>query len=86
MSGRLTYGGSIAYVGARTDTNFDVFPAATVRLKPYWLAGARIAYAIRPNLQLFARATNLFDARYEDVFGYRTEGRAIYAGFRLGGL
>jgi vitamin B12 transporter len=85
-SGRLTYGASIAYVGARSDTNFDVFPAAAVRLNPYWLAAARIAYAIRPNLQLFARATNLFDAHYEDVFGYRTEGRAIYAGFRIGGL
>jgi vitamin B12 transporter len=86
VGGRFTYGASVAYVGARTDTNFDVFPAETVRLKAYWLAGARIAYALRPNLQLFARATNLFDARYEDVFGYRTEGRAIYAGIRLGGL
>ena len=83
-SGRLTYGGSLAYVGARGDTNFDVFPAQRVRLKPYWLAGARLAYSARPWLELFARASNLFDARYQDVFGYRTEGRAIYAGLRLG--
>ena len=83
-SGRLTYGGSLAFVGARHDTNFDVFPAQRMRLKPYWLAGARLAYSVRPGLELFARASNLFDARYQDVFGYRTEGRAVYAGLRLG--
>jgi vitamin B12 transporter len=84
-SGRFTYGASIAYVGARGDTNFDVFPSEAVRLKAYWLAGARLGYSLRPGLELFARASNLFDSRYQDVFGYRTEGRAFYAGVRLGG-
>jgi len=83
-SGPLSYGASLAYVGGRIDTNFDVFPAQRVRLKPYWLAGARIAYRIRAGLQLFARGSNLFDERYQDVFGYRTEGRAVYAGINLG--
>ena len=80
-----SYGASIAYVGARSDTNFEVFPSQKVRLDAYWLAGARVAYAVSPHVELFARASNLFDARYQDVFGYRTEGRAIYAGVRLGG-
>jgi vitamin B12 transporter len=83
--GRLTYGGSIAYVGKRGDTNFDVFPAQTVRLKAYWFAGGRVAWTMGPGVELFARASNLFDAKYQDVFGYRTEGRALYAGIRLGG-
>ena len=81
--GRFTYGASLAYVGARTDTNFDVFPAARVRLRPYWLAGARIAYSVRPGLDLYVRGTNLLDERYQDVFGYRTEGRGLFAGIRL---
>jgi vitamin B12 transporter len=72
-------------VGARRDTNFDVFPAQAVSLKSYWLAGARVGYSIRPGVELFARGSNLFDAGYQDVFGYRTEGRAVYAGIRLGG-
>jgi vitamin B12 transporter len=84
-SGRLTYGASLAYVGARSDTNFDVFPAQAVRLRAYWLAGGRLGWSLRPGVELFARASNLFDARYQDVFGYRTEGRALYAGIRLGG-
>ena len=50
--------------------------------RPYWLAGARIAYAVRPGIELFARGSNLFDTRYEDS-GYRTEGRGVFVGIRL---
>ena len=82
---RFTYGASLAFVGKRIDTDFDVFPAERVRLNSYWLAGARVAYALRPGLELFARGTNLLNARYQDVVGYRTEKRALYAGLRLGG-
>jgi vitamin B12 transporter len=83
VAGSFSYGASLAYVGAHLDNNFDVFPSQVVRLDAYWLANARAAYALRPNLDLFARASNLFDSRYQDVFGYRTEGRGLYAGIRL---
>ena len=82
-SGRFSYGASLAFTGARRDENFDIFPSQMVRLDPYWLGGARIAYAARPGVELFARAANAFDARYQDVVGYRTEGRSLYAGIRL---
>jgi vitamin B12 transporter len=82
-SGKFSYGASAAYVGTRSDVNFDVYPSATVPLHSYWLAGARVAYAVRPGLELFARAANAFDRNYQDVYGYRTEGRSLYAGIRL---
>jgi len=82
--GRLSYGGSIAYVGERFDTDFEVIPAQRVRLKAYLMAGARVAYRLRKGVELFVRGSNLFDARYQDVFGYRTEGRAMFLGIRLG--
>ena len=82
-SGRLSYGASIAYTGTRSDTNFDVFPSQAVRLGAYWLGGARIAYALSDRIELFGRAANAFDATYQDVFGYRTEGRSLYVGIRL---
>jgi vitamin B12 transporter len=81
-SGRLTYGASVAYVGAHLDAR-DAPPFGVVSLRSYWLGGARIAYALRPRVELFGRASNAFDARYQDVFGYRTEGRSLYAGIRL---
>jgi vitamin B12 transporter len=80
--GRLTYGASVAYVGAHLDQR-DVAPFDVVSLRAYWLGGARVAYAVTDKVELFARAANAFNARYQDVFGYRTEGRSIYAGIRL---
>jgi vitamin B12 transporter len=40
---------------------------------------------VRRGVELFARGSNLLDQHYEDAFGYRTEGRAVYAGVRLSG-
>jgi vitamin B12 transporter len=83
-AGRWNYGASIAYVGARLDRS-DNFPFGIVPLHSYWLAGTRVAYALRPGVELFARGSNLFDARYEDSAGYRTEGRALFVGISLWG-
>ena len=81
-SGRWSYGASLAYVGSHLDRE-EVFPFGVVSLDPYWLGGARVAYAVTPQVQVFARGSNLFDARYEDSVGYRTEGRGLFVGLRL---
>ena len=83
-AGHWSYGGSIAYVGTHLDRE-EVAPFAVVALGSYWLAGARLAYAVRPGVEVFARASNLLGARYQDSAGYRTEGRGLYAGVRLAG-
>ena len=81
--GKWSYGASLAYVGSHLDRQ-EVAPFAIVRLDPYWLAAARVAYAVRPGLELFARASNLLDEDYEDTAGYRTEGRGLFVGISLG--
>jgi len=81
-SGRFSYGASLAYVGRHLD-NRDTFPFDRLALGSYWLADARVAYAVRPGIELFARGSNLFDQKYQDVFSYRTEGRGLFAGIRL---
>lgn len=83
VSGKWTLGGALAYVGKRTDTDFDLFPAPTVTLKSYALADARIAYAILPAVEAFARIENAFDEHYRDAVGYATPGRTVYAGLRV---
>ena len=83
VKGRLTYGAAVAYAGARTDNDFDVFPAREVRLDAYWLASARLAYRLTDQLEAHLRVANAFDDHYQDVFGYRTEGRSIHAGLRV---
>lgn len=81
--GPLTLGGALSYIGKRRDTDFDLFPARVVTLGGYVLGTARIGYAITEEIEIFARGTNLFDEEYQDVVGYATPGRALYAGLRL---
>lgn len=81
--GRFSWSASIAYVGARRDTDFDLFPAQVVRLRDYALASLRLGYRILPQLELYARMENGFDADYQDVVGYHTPGRTVYAGLRV---
>ena len=81
--GRLSYGAAVAYTGAHIDSDFDVFPAARVRLAPYWLANARLAWRVADPVELHLRVANAFDAGYQDVLGYRTAGRSVHAGIRL---
>ena len=80
--GRISYGASVSYAGKHLDQR-DIAPFDLVRLSSYWLAGARVAYAVRPGIEVFARAANAFDSHYSDVSGYRTEGRSFYGGIRL---
>ncbi len=82
-SGRFSWGTSLARVGARRDTDFDLFPAAVVRLHAYALGSLRLGYRILPQLELYARVENAFDADYQDVVGYNTPGRTVYAGLRV---
>jgi vitamin B12 transporter len=82
-AGRFSWGASLAYVGARRDTDFDLFPAAVVRLDDYVLASLRLAYRILPQIEIYARVENGFGADYQDVVGYNTNGRTVHAGLRL---
>ena len=82
-AGRLAYGASIALVGARSDVDFDQYPAATVRLGSYALASARVGWTVAPHVELFGRVANAFDRHYQDVVGYRPSGRSIDGGLRL---
>lgn len=83
-SGPITYGGSLAYVGRHSDQR-DTYPYDRVSLGSYWLADARVAYALRSGIEIYARMSNALNQRYQDAFNYRTEGRAVYAGLRLSG-
>jgi vitamin B12 transporter len=80
-TGRLSYGASLAYVGARTDTDFDIFQ--TVRLGAYALASGRIGWRLTDALEAYGRVENALGEDYQDVAGYATPGRTVHAGLRL---
>ncbi|MEO5809062.1 MAG: TonB-dependent receptor [Sphingomicrobium sp.] len=81
--GRLSYGAAVAYTGARIDSDYDFYPAPRVWLAPYWLASGQLAYRIAGPVELTLRVANAFDAAYQDVVGYHTEGRSVHGGIRV---
>lgn len=81
--GPVDVGASVAYVGKRRDTDFDVVPAQAVSLDDYWLGSVNVGWPVTPRITAYARMENAFGVDYEDVAGYETAGRTIYAGLRL---
>ncbi|MFA4983941.1 MAG: TonB-dependent receptor [Candidatus Omnitrophota bacterium] len=63
------------YVGSRKDTGYITDKAYTV----FRLAAS---YDITKDLQVFGRIENLFDKKYQEVYGYETLGRSFYAGIK----
>ena len=82
-AGPFRWGATLAYVGKRRDTDFDLFPAQAVTLDDYVLASLKLGYQVARSLEAYARVENAFDADYQDVVGYNTPGRTIYAGLRV---
>jgi vitamin B12 transporter len=81
--GRFDLGGSLAYVGSRTDVDFELTPAQTVKLHDYLLASLKIGWRVTEAVEAYVRGENLFDADYQDTVHYNTPGRTIYAGLRF---
>jgi vitamin B12 transporter len=81
--GPLRAAASIAYVGKRFDTNFDAFPAQRVILDDYVLASLDVGWELSKGVEAYARVENVFNADYQDAFGYATPGRTVHAGLRL---
>ena len=58
-------------------------PVPTTTLDDYWLVTAAASYKLTPTMEVFGRVENLFDVRYQEVFGFDTPGVAAYAGLRF---
>jgi vitamin B12 transporter len=87
---RATIAVDVNAVGAREDIDFVEFPSVRVTLPAYATVDVAATADVvrrgpgRPSIALTLRAENLFDKHYTSVFGFRTPGRGIYAGARLG--
>lgn len=77
------WSGSIAARGesSQTDTARNGF--SRVRRPGFVTADAAVAYELTDSVTISGRIENLTDKRFEEGFGYREPGRAIYFGVRL---
>jgi vitamin B12 transporter len=77
------------YTGDRDDRDFSQFPAVPVVLKSFTRVDLAIVSPLKPfgNVEHPAtvlRVENLFNKGYEQVLGFRSPGRTIFLGFRVG--
>ncbi len=77
----LTLTGSIDHTGSQLDTDFSTFQQ--VELDAFTLVGLNAAFDVNENVTLTLRGENLLDEDYEEVVGYRSQGRGVFGGLRL---
>lgn len=74
----MDFVGHYIYRGERDDYDPDTFERISV--PAYDLFSFGVSYEIKKYFKVFARIENAFDKKYEEVAGYGTAGRALYAG------
>jgi vitamin B12 transporter len=74
----VTLGGDVRLVGDSFDEAANLVP-----LDGYVLMDLRASVPLGERIELFGRIENLFDARYTEVAGYGTRGRAAFVGARV---
>lgn len=87
-TGAATLEASARHTGEREDRNFASFPATPVVLPAYTVVDLALnlelrAPGSRPGFTLTIRTENLFDADYEEVWGFKSPGRGLYLGGRV---
>jgi vitamin B12 transporter len=86
---RALLGGSLTYVGRRSDVDFNQFPSQRIELPPYALVdlAAEIellrAAAGRPGVSGVVRVENLFNQQYDQVVGFPGRSRGVFGGARF---
>ena len=83
LSGKGNLNSSLNYVDEQIDSDFSTFPAGEVKLDDYFLVNISGSYRVTENFNLYARINNLLDDSYQDVYGFETLGKTIYAGVKV---
>jgi vitamin B12 transporter len=84
--GRARASLAVIYNGTMNDIAFEQvapFGQSRVLLDSYWIVNAAVSYKLQPGVELFGRVENLFDARYQEVFGFEAAPITAFAGIKL---
>lgn len=69
-----------ARIGERADRDFAQYPTAAVTLPAYTKVDLSVVIPAGRGFAIQLRGDNLFDARYDDVVGFRAPGARVFAG------
>lgn len=71
----------IDHTGSQRDTDFATF--SDVTLEAFTLVGAKLRYRLSDQVGLSLRGENLLDEDYQEIVGFASPGRAVFAGLSL---
>ena len=71
---------NLHYTDEQYDTDFSTTPNRRVTLDAYSIIDVGFTYAFSKNFKFVSRIENFFNEDFQDVYGYETLGRSIYAG------
>ena len=77
------------YTGDQRDTDFGQcvfvpsFSCENVELDSFTLVGANARFNISDEMAITLRGANLLDENYQELLGYASPGRGIFAGLEL---
>jgi len=84
LNEQLNLGLEVLYTGVRDDKDYSLYPlTARVQLKSYALVNMTASYKFANSVEAFGKLHNIFDKKYEEILGYGTERRAVYAGINF---
>ncbi|MEP3655285.1 MAG: TonB-dependent receptor [Litorimonas sp.] len=72
---------NVDHNGEQLDTDFATFQ--NVELDSFTLVGANARYDLNDHVALTLRGSNLLDESYQEIVGYASAGRGIFAGLEL---
>jgi vitamin B12 transporter len=82
-SSRATVGAGLLGARNRLDSDFNQFPSVRVDPGNYEVVRLYGSVLLTPRLTLRARVENLFDERYEEVYGFPALGRSLHGGLSV---
>ena len=84
VNSRGTVGAGFLAARSRIDADFNQFPSVRVDPGNYEVARVYGSYGLRRRVTLRVRVENLFDERYEEVYGFPALGRSLHGGLSVG--
>ena len=83
LNKNFNLGFDILYTGVRDDKDFSAYPVQRIQLASYTLVNLSASYKLINGLEVFGKLHNIFDKKYEEILGYGTERRSVYAGINF---
>jgi vitamin B12 transporter len=73
----------VRYVGKRDDKYYAGYSAVRTTLPDCTVFNIGVTYTVLPVLKVYGRIENLFDKKYEEIYGYGTPRFSVYFGTKI---